>query len=44
MGNLMQTLKQLWAITGRLVGGLLLVLGAWLAVLSLTFILESLGI
>jgi hypothetical protein len=40
----MQTLKQLWAITGRLVGGLLMVFGAWLAVLSLTYSLELLGL
>lgn len=40
----MQTLKQLWAITGRLVGGLLMVFGAWLLILSMTFSLEMLGI
>lgn len=40
----MQTLKQLWAITGRLVGVMLMIFGAWLAVLSLTYSLEMLGI
>lgn len=40
----MATAKLIWKITGRLVGGLLMVFSAWLAILSLTFILEALGL